>query len=446
MGKIGLIIRREYLTRVRKKSFIILTLLGPILWAGVVLVPAFLNQAVDTVKQIYVVDDSGMQLADIFKNSAKMKFHTELQSVPINRVTAMFKDSDNVYVLYLNPSTLIAKKVNIFCRKQPGINVTSYISITLSSELQSALLKKNNIDKALVDSYMMPVDVEAIENGKTITDSDKTGIIGIVLGVFIYMFVFLYSAQVMRGVIEEKSSRVIEVIISSVRPFQLMMGKILGIALVGLTQFLLWVLLSIAVITPLSSSILEGKHYKEISKPEMKIGYPVGSQMSAETSQQRKAESGETKASQIQDFMNNQDWPVILSCFLFYFLVGYLLYAAMFAAVGSAVDSETDTQQFMLPVSAPLILAISMSGTIITDPNGPIAFWFSIIPLTSPIVMMMRMPFHPPVWEIALSMALLFGFFILMTWLAGRIYRTGILMYGKKTSWKEIGKWIFYKD
>jgi ABC-2 type transport system permease protein len=446
VGKIGLIIRREYLSRVKKKSFIILTLLGPILWAGVILVPAFLNEAADSDKQIYVVDETHLGLSEIFKSSAKVKFHAELQDMPINRVTSMFKDSDNIYVLYLNAKIYDTKKVNIFCRKQPGINIMSYISTTLSSELQKDLLKTNNMDKALVDKYIMPVNVVAIENGKKITDTDKVATIGIVLGIFIYMFIFLYSAQVMRGVIEEKSSRVIEVIISSVKPFQLMMGKILGIALVGLTQFLLWVLLSIAVITPISSNILAEKHYKEISKPEMQIGIPLGAAHQGETIEQKKSESGETKASQIQDFMNMQDWPMILSCFLFYFLVGYLSYAAMFAAVGSAVDSETDTQQFMLPVSAPLILSIAMSGTIISNPDGPIAFWFSIIPLTSPIVMMMRLPFHPPIWEIALSMTLLFGFFILMTWLAGRIYRTGILMYGKKTSWKEIGKWLFYKE
>lgn len=446
MGKIGLIIRREYLTRVRKKSFVILTLLGPILWAGVILVPAFLSDAVDTVKQIYIVDETHTGLSEIFKSSAKMRFHPELQDIALDRVVAMFKDSDNIYVLDLNKETYTAKKVNIFCKKQPGINVMSYISIALSSELQKVFLKKNNMDKELVDKYISPVNVVAVENGKKLTDADKVATIGIVLGIFIYMFIFLYSAQVMRGVIEEKSSRVIEVIISSVRPFQLMMGKILGIALVGLTQFLLWVVLSIAVITPLSSSILEGKHYKEISKPEMQIGVPVGAPHQGAVLPQKNTDSGETKASQIEDFMNMQDWSSILFCFLFYFLVGYLLYAAMFAAVGSAVDSETDTQQFMLPVSAPLILSIAMSGTIITNPDGPIAFWFSIIPLTSPIVMMMRIPFHPPVWEIALSMTLLFGFFILMTWLAGRIYRTGILMYGKKTSWREIGKWLFYKE
>ncbi|HXC03766.1 MAG TPA: ABC transporter permease, partial [Bacteroidia bacterium] len=257
-------------------------------------------------------------------------------------------------------------------------------------------------------------------------------------GVVIYFFIFLYASQVMRGVIEEKTSRVIEVIISSVKPFQLMMGKILGIALVGLTQFLLWVLLSIAVISPVSNYFLNAKHYKEISAAQQpKIGMPVNGAVNND--------SGETSSSKIVDFLGNQPWGWLITCFTFYFLVGYLLYASMFAAVGSAVDSETDTQQFMLPVSMPLILSMAMSGVVVTNPDGPIAFWFSIIPLTSPIVMMMRLPFAPPLWQLLLSMSLLLGTFFVSTWLAGRIYRTGILMYGKKSSWKELVKWLFYK-
>jgi ABC-2 type transport system permease protein len=437
MGKIGLIISREYLTRVKKKSFLLLTLLGPLVWAALIIVPGFLTEAADNVKDIYVVTD-GNEYYNVFHNSAKARFHTEMRDVSIDRVRELFKDSENSYVLYITKNIIDAKKVNIYSRKQPPVNLLSYISLTLSSELQKDLLKKNNIDKALVDKYITPIQVTHIGNNNKLTDTSKIFGMSMTLGMAIYLFVFLYSAQVMRGVIEEKSNRIIEVIISSVKPFQLMMGKILGIALVGLTQFLLWIILSIAIITPISKSILEEKHYTEISKPnEMQIGIPTSAKMNTD--------SGETKASEIVDFIKTQDWGMMIGSFAFYFLVGYLMYAALFAAVGSAVDSETDTQQFMLPVSAPLILAISMSGTVLQNPDGNVAFWLSIIPFTSPITMMMRIPFHPPVWEITLSMTLLIGFFVLMTWLAGRIYRTGILMYGKKTSWKEIGKWLFYK-
>jgi ABC-2 type transport system permease protein len=437
MGKIGLIIRREYLTRVKKKSFLLLTLLGPLVWAALIIVPGFLTEAADKVKDIYVVTD-GNEYYSIFHNSAKARFHTEMHDVDIERVKTLFKDSENAYVLYITSKVIEARKVNIFSRKQPPLNLLSYISLTLASEIQKDLLKTNHIDKDFVDKYITPIQVLHVANNNKFTDTDKISAMALTLGMAIYLFVFLYSAQVMRGVIEEKSNRIIEVIISSVKPFQLMMGKILGIALVGLTQFLLWIILSIAIITPISKSILEKKHYSEISKPnEMQIGVPTSAKM--------KTDSGETKASEIVDFIKTQDWGLMIGSFAFYFLVGYLMYAALFAAVGSAVDSETDTQQFMLPVSAPLILAISMSGTVLQNPDGSVAFWLSMIPFTSPIAMMMRIPFHPPLWELVLSMTILLAFFVLMTWIAGRIYRTGILMYGKKPSWKEIGKWLFYK-
>jgi ABC-2 type transport system permease protein len=439
MGKIGLIIRREYLTRVKKKSFIILTLLGPILWAALLIVPAYLNEATDNLKQIYVVDETNLYY-DIFENSSKAHFHKELHDAPLETLRTMFRDSDNVYILHISTKILEARKVTIYSKQTPNVNLTSYISVTLASELQRDLLVKNKIDKALVDEYIKPVNVTSakIDSAK-ITNTDKLGKIGIGLGIFIYIFVFLYSSQVMRGVIEEKSSRVIEIIISSVKPFQLMMGKILGIAMVGLTQFLLWIILSVAVITPLSNSFLTDKHYKDISSSQqhLRIGMP--------TSATDQEESGETPSSKAMEYFSDLPWGLIITCFAFYFLIGYLLYASLFAAVGSAVDSETDTQQFMLPVIIPLIFSMAISGSIISNPDGPLAFWFSMIPLTSPIVMMIRLPFHVPFWQLALSMSLLLGFFVLMTWLAGRIYRTGILMYGKKTSWKELGKWLFYK-
>ncbi len=438
MGKIGLIIRREYLTRVKKKSFVILTLLGPILWGGLIIVPAYLNEATDSLKQIYIVDQTNVYY-DIFENSPKAHFHKELHDAPLETLRAMFRDSDNVYILYISPEVLQARKVTVFSKQTPNVNLTSYISITLASELQRDLLVKNKIDKSLVDEYIKPVSVTSakIDSAK-ITNTDKLSKIGFGLGIFIYVFIFLYSSQVMRGVIEEKTSRVIEVIISSVKPFQLMMGKILGIACVGLTQFLLWIILSVAVITPLSNSFLNDKHYKEISDSRhLTIGMP--------TSATENMDSGETASSKALEYFGDQPWGLIIGCFVFYYVIGYLLYASLFAAVGSAVDSETDTQQFMLPVTVPLIFSMAISGIIVSNPDGPMAFWFSMIPLTSPIVMMIRLPFHVPAWQLALSMGMLLGFFVLMTWLAGRIYRTGILMYGKKASWKEVGKWLFYK-
>ncbi|MFI5149213.1 MAG: ABC transporter permease [Bacteroidia bacterium] len=437
MGKIGLIIRREYMTRVKKKSFIILTLLGPVLWAGIVLVPAFLNDAAESLKHVYVVDDTRLYY-DIFQDNPKVKFDTTFYDQPIGKVREMFKNDEDAIVLHINKEVLTARMVTVYSKNQPNVNITSLISITIASELQRDLLKVNHLDKSFVDEYIKPVNVASakIESGQ-VSNTAATFYVAFALGMITYFFIFVYASQVMRGVIEEKTSRVIEVIISSVKPFQLMMGKIIGIAMVGLTQFLLWVFLSGTVITPLTGYILTEKHYKEISGPEH-------SKHEVKTNTQI-ADPGQTRFSRIWDFFAHSGWSEVVLCFIFYFLVGYLLYAAIFAAVGSAVDSETDTQQFMLPVTIPLILSISMSGVVLTNPDGPVAFWFSMIPLTSPVVMMMRLPYGVPPWQMILSMTLLLAGFFVTTWLAARIYRTGILMYGKKSSWKELGKWLFYK-
>jgi len=256
----------------------------------------------------------------------------------------------------------------------------------------------------------------------------------------IYFFIFLYGVQVMRGVMEEKTSRIVEVILSSVKPFQLMMGKIVGIALVGLTQFLLWVILTGTLYSIATVTILKDVDMKQIQQKEQTI--KIGADLNF-SEMKHNADTGEI-AKLWNDF-KSVDIVAILLCFLFYFLVGYLMYSALFAAVGAAVDSEADTQQFMMPITIPLILSFVVAESVIQDPQSSMAFWFSIIPFTSPIVMMVRLPFGVPAWELALSMSLLVLGFLFTTWIAGRIYRTGILMYGKKVTWKELGKWLFFK-
>jgi ABC-2 type transport system permease protein len=235
----------------------------------------------------------------------------------------------------------------------------------------------------------------------------------------------------MRGVIEEKTNRIVEVIISSVKPFQLMMGKILGIAAVGLTQFLLWAILSGLTTTAVTAAF----------RDELQT-----QQQAATLGQESPATARGQEISQALQALDNLNVPLILGCFIFYFLGGYLLYGALFGAVGAAVDNETDTQQFMLPITIPLILSFVVAQTvIIRNPDGPVAFWMSMIPLTSPIAMMLRIPFGVPAWELLLSMVLLVAGFIFTTWIAARIYRVGILMYGKKVNYKELSKWLFYK-
>jgi ABC-2 type transport system permease protein len=260
----------------------------------------------------------------------------------------------------------------------------------------------------------------------------------------IYFFIFLYGAQVMRGVIEEKTSRIVEVIISSVKPFELMMGKIIGIALVGLTQFLLWMVLTFSMVG-LAGKVMAEKNYNpeqlEQSFQSSGAGMPGGMGQPFGGATVKPPSTADAFAG-LSESIN---LPLMLGCFLFYFLGGYLLYGALFAAIGSAVDSEADTQQFMLPITIPMILAITMSQVILTNPESSMAFWFSIIPLTSPIIMMVRLPFGVPTFDLVLSMVLLIVSFIGATWISGKIYRTGILMYGKKNSYKELWKWLFYK-
>jgi ABC-2 type transport system permease protein len=262
-------------------------------------------------------------------------------------------------------------------------------------------------------------------------------------GFMMYMLVFMFGAQVMRGVIEEKTSRIVEVIISSVKPVQLMMGKIIGIALVGLTQFAIWVILTVAIIAVVKPNILPDQTMEQIQQMPQSLGQaaPSGTGTVANT----------TAAPQMTEFQSlftsalNQPWGLIAFCFVFYFITGYLLYASLFAAIGSAVDNETETQQFMLPVTIPIILGLIVAMGTMQNPESSISFWFSMIPLTSPIVMVARIPFDVPIWEIALSMALMLVTITSCIWMAARIYRTGILMYGKKASYKEIWKWLTYK-
>ncbi|MDO7744630.1 MAG: ABC transporter permease, partial [Pedobacter sp.] len=285
------------------------------------------------------------------------------------------------------------------------------------------------------------VSIDTKKIGETGKEEDSSAgastIIAYVAGILMFMFIMLYGIQVMRGVIEEKTSRIIEVMISSVKPFQLMMGKIIGIALVGLTQFILWIILTTAISTGVVKVFLPEKNKKEVS---------ANAQVKDNDKSIREAVDNGPIAN-VQKALANLDVTKIVSMFVFYFIGGYLFYSALYAAIGSAVDSETETQQFMFPVMMPLLLGYSLSLSVVTnDPYGSMAFWLSIIPFTSPIAMMVRLPYGVPEWQLALSIALLILGFIGTVWMASRIYRVGILMYGKKPSLKEMIKWFTYKN
>lgn len=444
MNKIFLIIKREYLSRVRKKSFIIMTILGPLLIGGIFSLTFLLNK-VDNEKHTIVVVDNTNLFTDKFKSDERIEF------IYVNEnLDSLRKKSKNLgYFGVLNiPAidklSLLEKSVTLYSETQPSLDIVSKIKFTLEKEINAAKYVEAGIDEKKLNAIKTDVDIQTRDLENKETSSGLITGIGFGAGLLIYMFIFIYGAMVMRGVMEEKMSRIVEVIISSVKPFQLMMGKIIGIAMVGLTQFLLWVILSTTVISIVSAKFMGDKTDQEKIEQMAKVN--PGMQGMDQLSQQSGQQMPPMPANKLSFILDSIDFPVIIFSFIFYFLAGYLLYSALFAAIGSAVDSETDTQQFMLPVTIPLILAYIVSISVINNPTGSVAFWFSMIPLTSPIVMMVRIPFGVPYWQVGLSMGLLILGFLATTWLAAKIYRTGILMYGKKVSYRELAKWIRYKN
>lgn len=442
MGKIGLIIKREYFTRVRKKSFIIMTFLGPILIGTVLGIALWFSMLESGTEKVLVVDDS-YAIADYLKNTDRIYFYQT--TADLETAKQHFKDSSFTSLLWI-PQNIVQDQdgyCHLYYKTQPGKLTQRTIENQISEQLLERRLEDYDVPR---DTFLLlntpalldPIDIDDDGKDEASNDELKMGI-GFGFSVIIYMFIFLYGVQVMRGVIEEKTNRIVEIIISSVKPFQLMMGKIIGIALVGLTQFLLWVLLTLVITTIVQTAIL-GETYDPSAIAEV--------QMSEELQTAAQGETGDLN--EVMEMVNSVNWPLLLGMFLFYFLGGYLLYSSLFAAVGAAVDAETETQQFMLPITIPLIVGFIVAQMVIVNPEGPAAFWFSIIPFTSPVVMLVRVAVGigdggVPYWEVGLSMSLLIIGFLFTTWLAGKIYRTGILMYGKKVSYKELWKWLFYK-
>lgn len=446
MHKLFLIIQREYFSRVKKKSFLIMTILGPLLMAGVMIVPVWLAMRDKTDHQILVLDHSGLFI-DKMPNTKQVKFTYGIE--PIQKAKEKLKDGPFDLIMEIPMEIINESKATplLYYKKQPGISTEQYITNTMENILFDYRLQGDSIDISKLDKARRPVQLltlKVTENGKDEkTNTEINMAIGFAGAIIIYMMIFLYGSQVMRGVIEEKTNRIVEVIVSSVKPFQLMLGKIIGVALVGLTQFVLWVVLTIIISTTVNS-ILFKDQIADTAKQNSQMEKVMKNDIAAQTDKMEKVDT----PNEVVDMFNNVkniNVTKLVVCFAFYFLFGYLLYAALFAAIGSAVDNEADTQQFILPVTIPLILSFIIAQSIVTDPDSSMAQFFSIFPLTSPIVMMVRLPFDVPIWELALSMLSLIIGFLFFTWLAGKIYRTGILMYGKKTSWKELGKWLFYK-
>lgn len=434
MNKIIIIIKREYFSRVKKKSFLVMTFLVPILIIGMyALIFALSMQGGDNIPAVEVIDDSG-----IFNKGLEDKKSATFRKSELSLAEAKQKviKNEDAFVLYIPGNISNGGTIEMFSQKKAGISVISTIENQLNDQMRTKMLADAGIDVLTLDKIKPKLSVVSKEltlEGEKDSSSGAAMAVGFAAAILIYMSLFIYGIQVMRGIIEEKTSRIVEVVISSVKPFQLMMGKIVGIGLVGLTQFLLWITLSLGLMTVASQIMFKGK------MDQIKSEMPMNKQAAAV--------STDGPGMDIIKAVQTVDWTYILPIFIIFFLGGYMLYSALFAAVGSAVESDTETQQFMLPITLPLLFTYIMSFSfIVNNPDSSLSFWLSIIPFTSPIAMMVRLPFGVPNWELALSIILLIAGFIFTTWVASRIYRVGILMYGKKVSFAELGKWFMYKE
>lgn len=417
MRKIWLIIKREYLVRVRKKSFIVMTFLAPLLMASLMIVPIYLANEHQEERIIAVNQQEEFILED-----TEFIHFTMIPNFEAINLSKNFNKSPYYSLLHIE-----GNQFTLYSDQQISLGVRHDIKRQLEKIVEINNLKKAGIDPKIIENAKTEIEIKTKlvdEDGNSTNSHSEVSMgIGFITGILVYMFIFMYGTMVMRGVIEEKTSRIIEIIISSTKPFQLMMGKILGVALVGLTQFLLWILLTVIIST-----------FAELTLLDPNI---ITNEISDDNNQS-------IILSQLISITGGINLTLVFFCFIFYFLAGYLMYSSLFAAVGSAVDAEADTQQFILPVTIPLILSFILIQPIMDNPDGILAFWMSIIPFTSPVIMMARLPFGVPKWELLLSMAILISTFIATTWLAGRIYRTGILMYGKKASYKELWRWLRY--
>ena len=434
MNKIILIIKREYFSRVKKKSFLVMTFLVPMLIIGMyALIFALSIQGGNNIPAVEVIDESG-----IFNKGLENKKSATFRKSELSLVEAKQKviQNEDAFVLYIPGNISNGGTIEMFSQKKAGISVISTIESQLNDQMRTKMLADAGIDVLTLDKIKPKLSVVSKEltlEGEKDSSSGAAMAVGFAAAILIYMSLFIYGIQVMRGIIEEKTSRIVEVVISSVKPFQLMMGKIVGIGLVGLTQFLLWITLSLGLMTVASQIMFKGK------MDQIKSEVPMNKQAAAV--------SIDGPGMDIIKAIQTVDWTYILPIFIIFFLGGYMLYSALFAAVGSAVESDTETQQFMLPITLPLLFTYIMSFSfIVNNPDSSLSFWLSIIPFTSPIAMMVRLPFGVPNWELALSIILLIAGFIFTTWLASRIYRVGILMYGKKVSFAELGKWFMFKE
>ena len=432
MHKVFLVIQREYLARVKKKSFLVATLLTPLIFPAIMAIFVWIaveEKENQSLRVIEVVDETGLFFME---SSDQYAFSTSVKN--LEEAKALVNKGERYGALYIPKMELSAPEgIQFYGLENPSTALVGYLEVSLKRKIEDQKLYAKGIDPKVLKDIRTEVTVQALTLGdageEKVTDATVNYALGFLSGILIYLFIFIYGNQIMQGVIEEKSTRIVEILVSSLRPFQLMMGKIVGIGAVGLTQFLIWVLL-VGTLSSLVMGVLgmqmPQQQAMEMANPELMAATP---------------DTGELGA--ILQVIDGIDFVSLVAAFVFYFLGGYLLYGALFAAVGAAVDSPSDAQQFMLPITIPLLIGyMGLFVFVLQDPSSSTSFWLSIIPLTSPIAMMGRISYGVPFWELALSMGLLVLGFFGTTWLAAKIYRIGILMHGTKPSYKTIWKWV----
>ncbi|MCU0434729.1 MAG: ABC transporter permease [Bacteroidia bacterium] len=454
MGKIRIIIVREYLNRVKNRTFIIMSIVTPLLFGAMILLPTFLSTLPSDPRSIVIVDEVAAGCGQIFnyekmfRDTLNLNFDTRFAEKPYNEVRKLFADSQQTSIVVIPKSYMgacdstggVSYYVTLFSKNEPGQQTINYVGKIFSEAYRQYVFSTDStLTKDKIEKMKMQIAVKSNVKG-AVSKSEVKSVTGIVLSIIIYFYILFFGVQVMKSVLEEKNTRIVEIIISSVKPFQLMIGKIIATAMAGLTQFLVWAVLSFFIITPIINKVNDKR--TDVTQAQLNptaIAPGIGSNSGMPI------EVNETLEGTV-DTIQSIQWGLILGSFVFYFVFGYLMYASLYAAVGAASDTETDTQQFSLPLTIPLVIAISSFGIALNNPNGVAMKWLSMIPFTSPVTMLMRLPYNGvSLSELLLSMLILVVSFVLMTMLAARIYRVGILMYGKKASWRELGKWLFWR-
>ena len=451
LRNIGIIISREYLTRVKKKSFLLTTFIVPVLFAAMCILPSvIMMMAKDTGKKVAVVDQSGIVMPYLVDTEAID--YTDYSTTPVDSMKAQFSALELDALLVISQIDTVAKTVEVatYSEKPVSIDMKDAISSRVDEAVEDYRL--SFYDTADLKQIMAEVESDVSistftldESGEEkITSSEVYMIISMILSIIIYMFIAMFSGMVMQSVIEEKASRVVEVLVSSVKATELMFGKIIGVACVALTQFLLWIMLTAVLVGGFSAFVGFDSLMGDPAQTEQLMqmaGQPGGMSMEEITAMTQ----NESELGAVMNTLRDLDYVQLILAFVIYFALGYLLYASFFAAIGSAVENEADTNQLQMPVTVPLLLAFFIALYAFRAPDSPIVFWGSMIPFTSPIVMLARIPYGVPTWEIALSIALLALTFIACAWVSAKIYKIGILMFGKKTTFKDLWKWLRMK-